>query len=135
MSFLGTRSILIPWEAVSNVDEETRRITVSAEKEHVKNGPTFDDDREITPEFEKEVPSYYGLQCATTTTTTSSSSTEERGAYRIYYEEETGTGTVGPGMTMGDTEHGYFEEHGPGQEGVGRDDDESHLHDEDELRV
>jgi stress response protein YsnF len=132
MGFLGTRSTLIPMEAAS-ADDSAQRITVSAEKEHVKNGPTFNDDREITPEFEKEVYSYYGLQRATTT---SSSSTEERGAYGTYYEEETETGTVGSGMTMGDTEHGYFEEHGPGQEGMSRNDDESDLHDkEDELRV
>ena len=35
---------------------------VSADDAHVKNGPTFDDDQDITPEFENEVYSYYGLQ-------------------------------------------------------------------------
>src|SRR5215203_4442575 len=38
-------------------------------------------------------------------------------------------------MTMGDTESGRFEPHGPGQEGVRGDDDRSDLEDEDELRV
>src|SRR5215213_156746 len=52
MGFLGTRSTLIPWEAVSSTDDERRSITVATDKEAAKNGPTFDDDREITPEFE-----------------------------------------------------------------------------------
>src|SRR5918996_3620411 len=61
MGFLGTRSTLIPWEAVSSTDDEGRAITVATDKDKAKNGPTFDDDREITPEFESEVYSYYGL--------------------------------------------------------------------------
>ena len=67
MGFLGTRSTLIPWEAVSSTDDEGRAITVDADKDAATNGPTFDDDREITPEFENEVYSYYGLQRASTT--------------------------------------------------------------------
>ena len=79
MGFLGTRSTLIPWEAVSSTDDEGRSITVDTDKEAAKNGPTFDDDREITPEFEEEVYSYYGLSRST--------STEESGAYESYYDE------------------------------------------------
>jgi uncharacterized protein (TIGR02271 family) len=76
MGFLGTKSTLIPWEAVRRTDDEGRRIEVSVDKETAKDGPTFDDDREITPEFEAQVYSYYGLQRATTT--------EERGAYEAH---------------------------------------------------
>src|SRR5688572_23590951 len=72
MGFLGTRSTLIPWEAVSSTDDEGRAITVATDKAMTKNGPTFDDDRDITPEFENEVNSYYGLQ--------RNSSTEDSGA-------------------------------------------------------
>ena len=36
----------------------------SYDKETVKNGPAFDDDREITPGSRNEVYSYYGLQRA-----------------------------------------------------------------------
>src|SRR5215217_3444040 len=54
MGFLGTRSTLIPWEAVSSTDDEGRAITVATDKATTKNGPTFDDDKEITPEFENE---------------------------------------------------------------------------------
>jgi uncharacterized protein (TIGR02271 family) len=76
MGFLGTKSTLISWEAVRRTDDEGRRIEVSVDKETAKDGPTFDDDSEITPEFEAQVYSYYGLQRATTT--------EERGAYGAY---------------------------------------------------
>ena len=61
MGFLGTRTTLIPFEMV-RVNDERQLIEVAADKETLKNGPTFDDDREITPEFENEVYSYYGLQ-------------------------------------------------------------------------
>ena len=79
MGFLGTRSTLIPWEAVSNLDDENRRIEVSVDKDTARNGPTFDDDRDITPEFENEVYTYYGYQRATTS--------EESGAYEAYRAE------------------------------------------------
>src|ERR671917_2072975 len=62
MGFLGTRSTLIPWGAVSSTDDEGGAITVATDKDTAKNGPVFDDDREITPEFEQQVYSYYGLQ-------------------------------------------------------------------------
>src|SRR3712207_858785 len=127
MGFLGTRSTLIPWEAVSSTDDDGRAITVATDKETAKNGPAFDDDREITPEFEQQVYSYYGLQRA--------SGSEGSGSYGSYYSEEsTDAGTVGPGMSMGDTETGEFREHPATDEGV----NQSHgddLEDEDELRV
>ena len=127
MGFLGTRSTLIPWEAVDSTDDEGRAITIATDKDTAKNGPTFDDDREITPEFEEEVYSYYDLS--------RSPSTEGSGSYGSYYSENgTEAGTVGPGMTMGDTETGEFREHAATDEGVNqsRGDD---LEDEDELRV
>ena len=75
MGFLGMSSTLIPWQ-LATVDEASGRIDVSVDKETAKNGPAFDDDREITPEFENQVYSHYGLQRATTT--------EEPGAYEAY---------------------------------------------------
>jgi uncharacterized protein (TIGR02271 family) len=71
MGFLGTHSTLIPFE-MATVDDERKTIVLSTDKETTKNGPSFNDDREITSEFEIEVYSYYGLQ--------QSGSTEERGA-------------------------------------------------------
>jgi uncharacterized protein (TIGR02271 family) len=125
MGFLGTRSTIIPMD-MARVNDERQLIEVAADKDTVKDGPTFNDDREITPDFESEVYSYYGLQ----------RTTEESGAYGTYYEEETaGVGTAGPGMTMGDREaDGEFREHPPEEEGV-HDQSGSDLADEDELRV
>jgi uncharacterized protein (TIGR02271 family) len=80
MGFLGTSSTLIPMDTIT-VDESAGRLVTSADKETVKNGPAFDDDREITPDFENEVYSYYGLQ--------RTESTEERGAYDAYTREAT----------------------------------------------
>ena len=82
MGFLGTRSTLIPFQ-MATVDEEHQAIVVSTDKDTAKNGPTFDDDGEITPEFENQVYSYYGLQRASTT--------EESGAYADYSETTSGT--------------------------------------------
>ena len=128
MGFLGTRSTLLPYSLVSSTDDGDKRLEVSVDKETAKNGPAFDDDKEITPEFESEVHSYYGLDRA--------DATEERGTYGGYYAngETTGSGTAGAGMAMGDTESGEFREHDPADEGVlqSRGDD---LEDEDELRV
>ena len=81
MGVLGTRTTLIPWELLV-VHEEDRRLVVAADDAHVKDGPTFDDDREITPAFEDEVYSYYGLRRTGRTT-------EGRGAYGTYYGERT----------------------------------------------
>src|SRR3712207_2266428 len=126
MGFLGMSSTLIPWQLVTQ-DEGSGSLTVATDKETAKNGPAFDDDREITPEFEQQVYSYYGLS--------RSSGSEGSGSYGSYYSEEsTEAGTVGPGMSMGDTETGEFREHAVTDEGVNqsRGDD---LEDEDELRV
>jgi uncharacterized protein (TIGR02271 family) len=126
MGLLGMSSTLIPWQLVTP-DEGSGSLTVATDKETAKNGPAFDDDREITPEFENQVYSYYGLQSA--------SGSEGSGSYGSYYSEQsTDAGTVGPGMSMGDTESGEFREHAITDEGVNqsRGDD---LEDEDELRV
>jgi uncharacterized protein (TIGR02271 family) len=127
MGFLSTRSTLIPM-GIARVNDERQLIEVSAEKDVVKDGPTFDDDREITPEYENEVYSYYGLQRAETSA--------ETGAYGDYYGSQTDaeSGEHHPGIAMGDTESGEFREHAPEEEGVS-DQSGSDLEDEDELRV
>ena len=124
MGLLGTRSTLIPWQMVEVRDEESTLI-VSADDAHVKDGPTFDDDQDITPEFESEVYSYYGLQ--------QSGSAEERGAYADY-SSSSDPGAVGPGIREGDTETGEFRGHSEDDEGVAQSGG-SDLEDEDELRV
>jgi uncharacterized protein (TIGR02271 family) len=122
MGFLGTRSTLIPWE-IARAREGERRIEVSVEKARAKEGPSFDDDREITPEYENEVRSYYGLQGV--------QGSEQRGAYG----EETDllSGERHPGLAMGDHKGGEFREHAPEAEGLTEPEDD--LEDKDELRV
>jgi uncharacterized protein (TIGR02271 family) len=66
MGFLGTSSALIPMELVT-VDESAGRLEVATDKETAKNGPAFDDDSEITPDYEYQVYSYYALQRSETT--------------------------------------------------------------------
>src|ERR687890_518846 len=86
MGFLGTRSTLIPFE-MARVNDARQVIEVASDKETVKNGPTIDDDREITPAFENEVYSYYGLRQRVSTT-------EKSGTYGDYYAEQS-TQTTG----------------------------------------
>jgi uncharacterized protein (TIGR02271 family) len=127
MGFLGLEGTsLIPWE-VARVDENDHRIEVSVDKAKVKEGPSFNDDRDITPDYEERVYSHYGLQRAQT-------GGEQRGGYGEYYGDYDEAGKVGPGMREGDTETGEFRGHSAEDEGV----HQSHgsdLEDEDELRV
>ncbi len=124
MGFLGTRSTLIPWE-IARVDENDRRIEVSVDKATAKDGPSFDDDQDITPDYEEQVYSHYGLQRAQTG--------GERSGYGEYYGDDE-AGKVGPGMREGDTETGEFRGHAEDDEGVHQSQG-SDLEDEDELRV
>src|SRR5215203_5141868 len=110
MGFLGLEGTsLIPWE-LTRVHGEGHRIEVSVDKAQVKEGPSFNDDRDITPEYEERVYSHYGLQRAQTN--------GDRGGYGEYYGDE--PGHVGPGIREGDTETGEFR---------------GHSEDDDELRV
>jgi uncharacterized protein (TIGR02271 family) len=135
MGFLGTSSTLIPAD-ITTINNEQGFIEVSQPKSIIQDGPAFDDDREITPEYENEVRSYYGLGAV--------DNAEDRGTYGDYGSETgehsgAGTtdsataGTVGSGMSMGDTESGEFREHDRNQEGLSQ--PGSDLEDEDELRV
>src|SRR5215211_3805446 len=79
MGLLGSRTTMIPFE-MARVNDERQLIEVAADKETLKNGPTFDEEREITPEFENEIYSYYGLQRPSTI--------EHSGTYGAYYGEQ-----------------------------------------------
>jgi hypothetical protein len=100
MGFLGTHSTLIPFE-MATVDEERKTIVLSTDKETLKNGPTFDDDREITPEFENEVYSYYGLQRPSTI--------EHSGTYAAHSAEQS-TQTTGRIKEAGGTKDNVSDE-------------------------
>src|ERR671921_1606537 len=124
MGFLGFEGTsLIPWELTKG-DKEGHRIEVSVDKAQVKEGPSFNDDQDITPEYEEQVYSHYGLEHAQTN--------GDRGGYGEYYGDE--PGHVGPGIREGDTESGEFRGHSEDDEGVNQS-GTSDLEDEDELRV
>src|SRR5215203_6303595 len=61
MGFLGRKSTLIPMDIV-RVNEADKAIEVSESKDHVKDAPSFDDDEDITPEYEDRIRSHFGLQ-------------------------------------------------------------------------
>jgi uncharacterized protein (TIGR02271 family) len=128
MGFLGTSSTLIPAD-ITTVNNEQGFIEVSQTKDTVKDGPAFDDDREITPDYENEVRSYYGLEPVES----SGSYEETNGHSGAGTTDSTTAGTVGSGMSMGDTETGEFREHDRNREGLSQ--PGSDLEDEDELRV
>jgi len=151
MGFFGTKSTLIPMD-VCTVDKDRGFIEVNQPKGKVKDGPNFDDDSQITPDYERRVREYYGLSAA--------EGSEERGSYGGYYDDsdenveahssrsdyadeerrdrERGgddeAGRVGPGMYEGDTDSGEFRGHSADNEGVNQREG-SDLEDEDELSV
>jgi hypothetical protein len=100
MGFLGTRTTLIPFQ-MARVNDARQVIEVAADKETLKNGPTFDDDREITPEFENEVYSYYGLQRPSTI--------EHSGTYAAHSAEQS-TQTTGRIKEAGGTKDNVTDE-------------------------
>jgi sporulation protein YlmC with PRC-barrel domain len=61
MGFFGMKSTLIPMEIV-RVNERDRTIEVSESKDHVKDAPNFDDDEDITPEYEERIRRHFGLE-------------------------------------------------------------------------
>jgi uncharacterized protein (TIGR02271 family) len=87
MGLLGTSSTLIPME-LATTDESAGTITVSTDKETAKNGPSFDDDREITPEYENEVRGYYGLGAAQAQSTGSYDTYEEEPRSEVTHDDE-----------------------------------------------
>ena len=61
MGFLGLKSTLIPMDIV-RVNEGERTIEVSESKDHVRNAPSFDDDEDITSDYEDRIRSHFGLE-------------------------------------------------------------------------
>src|SRR4028118_111205 len=59
--FFGNHSALIPMDIV-RVNDERQLMEVNAEKDTITNSPTFDDDGDMTPEFEDRVYAHFGLK-------------------------------------------------------------------------
>src|ERR671917_663864 len=77
MGFLGRKSTLIPMDIV-RVNEADRALEVSESKDKVKDAPSFDDDEDITPDYEARIRSHFGLESSSTDTSHS------RGSYGAY---------------------------------------------------
>ena len=79
MGFLGTKSTLIPIELV-RFNDRRKLVEVAADEEKIKHAPTFDNDSDITPEYEQGVYGYFGLQ--------PTGGGQQRSAYGDYYASE-----------------------------------------------
>jgi sporulation protein YlmC with PRC-barrel domain len=95
MGFLGRKSTLIPVD-IARVNEADRAIEVSESKDHVKDAPSFDDDEDITPEYEGRIRSHFGLE--------SQDPSRTRGSYGAYSgardeERESSAGTTAGGTS------------------------------------
>ena len=85
--FFGTHSTLIPMSIV-RVNDERQLMEVNSEKDTITNSPTFQDEGDITPEFENRIHAHFGL--------TRKGRTADRGGYGAYYADEgQRTGAVG----------------------------------------
>ncbi len=124
MGFLGRKSTLIPMDIV-RVNEANRSIEVSESKDHVKDAPSFDDDEDITHEYEERIRSHFGLQSTETSSSRGSYGAssgaggegqgggrdrQDRGSSTVdtEYGERAGTstGATGAGSSTGDLGRG-----------------------------
>lgn len=77
--FLGMKSTLVPM-AMARVNDRRKLVEIAADKDAIENAPTFDTNKEITPDYEHEVHTYFGLERP-------HSSTESSG-YGDYYHSD-----------------------------------------------
>jgi hypothetical protein len=80
LGLLGRKSTLIPME-ILRVNESDRTIEVSESKDHVNDAPSFDDDEDITADYERRIRDHFGLE--------SVESSSSRGSYGGYSEGDT----------------------------------------------
>lgn len=74
--FLGMKSTLIPME-IARINDRRNLIEVAADRDAIKDAPSFDDDEEMTPDREHRIHAYFGLERP--------GSWDERGGYGDYY--------------------------------------------------
>ena len=65
MGLLGSKSTLIPVELV-RVNDRRQLVEIATDEETIKHAPTFQDDKDITPEYEHGVYGYFGLESPST---------------------------------------------------------------------
>ncbi|CAA9408350.1 MAG: hypothetical protein AVDCRST_MAG22-1695 [uncultured Rubrobacteraceae bacterium] len=59
--FLGMKSTLIPIELI-RINDHRKLLEIAADGEKIRQAPTFDNDGDITPEYEDHVHTYFGLE-------------------------------------------------------------------------
>jgi hypothetical protein len=59
--FLGMQSTLIPVDII-RVNDRRKLIEVAADEGTIKHAPTFDNDSDLTPDFEDRVHAYFGME-------------------------------------------------------------------------
>jgi uncharacterized protein (TIGR02271 family) len=84
--YIGVGGALIPL-GLARVDDGRRSIQVAADRRLIDGGPTFDDEREITPDFEDRVLAHYGLE----------RTADDRAGYGDYYSGREAGGHTGHG--------------------------------------
>jgi stress response protein YsnF len=112
---------------IVRVNDKRQLVEIEADKDTIREGPTFGDEREITPEFERRVLTYYRLEIAQVSS--------ERGSYGPYYSDATGDEQVDvlPGERAGT--HGHLGEPGEAVTDTDRERTGELAAGEDELRV
>jgi PRC-barrel domain protein len=97
MGLFGTKSTLIPIELV-RVNDRRKLVEVAADGETIKHAPTFEDDGDITPEYEHGVHGYFGL--------VPPGAEQQRSSYGGYYASDADPYTEEELRHSVDTEYG-----------------------------
>lgn len=79
VGFLGRRSTLIPMDIV-RVNERERTVEVAESKEAVGDAPTYDDNNDITSEYEDNIRRHFGLESLKSSTGRNYSNSSAKGA-------------------------------------------------------
>jgi hypothetical protein len=96
---------------IVRINDRRKLIEVAADKDTNQEAPPFDNNKDITPEYEDRVHGYFGLERA--------SSLPERGRYDDYYTSDlTGDRYADESLAGVDTEYGE-RAHSQGHPGVG----------------
>ena len=126
---LGTRSTLIPIEIV-RINDKRKLVEIEADKDTIKEGPSFGDDREITFDFLRRVLTYYRAEIT--------QASAEREVNVAHYPDATGDRRVDrrPGeratQTRGYSAGGHF---GVAKGGTDRESGDEATESDDELKV
>jgi hypothetical protein len=108
---LEQRTVLIPMGIV-RVNNRRKLVEVAADKDTIQEAPSFDSNKDITPEYEDRVHGYFGLERV--------DSSRERSGYGNYYASDV-IGERYPDQALAGVDTEYGERADPqNRSGVGR---------------